>query len=271
MPHFSARSGDTLWYQDQGCGPVLLFIHGWCMSGEIWKLQCEELHEYFRIITVDLPGHGCSGIPGNGFTVSGSADIVSDLLEELNIEQAVVVGWSLGAFVAVNMVLNHKKHTSALVLVSPTPRFVRTDEFPFGLLATEARGMAAKVQRNIQRALSGFQTLMPAPDEAMAHGYQELLASIPLPSTAVALQALQALVDEDLRDVLAHIDCPVLIIHGDQDRICLPQASEYMSEKICCSRRIVFPKCGHIPFISQSSQFNGSLVVFMGRVSGSAE
>lgn len=271
MPLFSARSGDTLWYQDQGRGPALLFIHGWCMSGEVWKYQRDALSGTYRLITIDLPGHGRSGGARDGFTVSGCADLLSELLNELELEQTVVVGWSLGAFVAAELFLNHRNCVAALVLVGPTPRFVQSDDFPYGLSPKEAQGMAVKVQRNIQRALGGFQALMLAPNETAAVGYDELVESLILPTVAVALQALQALVDADLRDTLSQITCPVLVIHGDHDRICLPQASEYLAAHIPDCRRMVFPGCGHIPFVTQTGRFNECLDEFMGRVRGVAD
>jgi pimeloyl-ACP methyl ester carboxylesterase len=122
--------------------------------------------------------------------------------------------------------------------------------------------MAKKVQRSVRRALDGFRGLMLASGEADSEIAHKLLSSAPLPTTNVVLQALAALVETDLRDYLPMIGVPTLIICGDQDVICQPQASEYMSKMIPGSRLVVFTGCGHVPFIMQNKIFNACLEEF---------
>jgi pimeloyl-[acyl-carrier protein] methyl ester esterase len=128
--------------------------------------------------------------------------------------------------------------------------------------------MAAKVRRNIDRALEGFITRMFASGETKSEVVDRLLSSVQVPATAVALQALEALVEADMRDCLARIACPTLIIHGELDVICLPQASEYLSMHIRNAREVVLSGCGHIPFLTQSSKFNASIEGFRDKLRG---
>jgi pimeloyl-ACP methyl ester carboxylesterase len=168
------------------------------MSSDIWKMQLGELSTH-RLISMDLPGHGRSEISAAGFSITECSQSLIELLGSLGIDTAVVLGWSLGAFIAVEMSSRFKANVAALALVSPTPRFVNDVDFHHGLSPEEARGMAAKVQRNIKRALAGFQSLMIAPGETVVSGYEELIESLAMPTTEVALQSLQALVDADMR------------------------------------------------------------------------
>ena len=271
----SDASKTSLWYQDQGVGIPLVLIHGWCMSSDIWNLQVPELAKSFRIITVDLPGHGKSIPLEGGFSIKGCAEAIADLTVHLDLQCAVLAGWSLGSQVAVTMVNRIRKRLSGLVLIAATPRFTRTDEYPYGLSLAEAEGMALKVRRNSTRARDGFIANMFTQDELhntlRTTQVQDLLASIPFPESAAALQALQALVDADLRDVLPRIALPTLLIHGDMDVICPPDVSDFMAGLIPRARRILFSACGHAPFLSQPQQFNACMKDFLEHVSENCE
>jgi pimeloyl-ACP methyl ester carboxylesterase len=160
---------------------------------------------------------------------------------------------------------------SGLVLIAGTPRFTQCDDFPYGLSMLEVEGMTGKVQRSLRRALMGFIARMFAPgeldDPSLSSNVQELLSSLPLPTTDAALQALDALVQTDLRDRLALIDLPTLVMNGDSDVICLPQASGYLAHRIPSARQVLFAGCGHAPFLTQSAGFNARLEEFRGMVS----
>jgi len=274
MAWFEGETGDRLWYDDQGAGTPIVFIHGWCMSSEIWRLQREGLPDTFRIITVDLPGHGRSPAPPGGFHLKGCADAIAGLCAYLRIDSALLAGWSLGSLVALEACEAVGERLAGLVLVAGTPHFTRGDGFPYGLSRMEVDGMARKVRRSIRRALDGFTDRMFAPGElaepALAGTVAGLLASVALPDTGVALQALDVLVETDLRERLALIDRPTLIVSGECDVICPPQASEFMAQRIRSAHQAVFTGCGHAPFLTQSRRFNACLEEFRGVVSGRA-
>jgi len=267
MPWCENRSVKRVWYEDSGgSGTPILFIHGWCMSSAVWELQRSGLQDSFRVITIDLPGHGNSPPDSNGFNLTVCAEVIYELLEQLGVYNAILVGWSLGAMIAVETYLGCNDRISALVLVSGTPCFVRTDDFPCGLLRNDVDGMAIKIQRNIRRALNDFLTLMLASGEKEMGYIYKLLKSIPEPLTEVALQGLQVLVETDLRKRLILIDCPTRIINGDCDTICLPQASNYMLNTISGADQVVFHGCGHVPFLTRSTTFNTCLEEFRERI-----
>lgn len=259
-------SETCLWYQDQGVGRPLVLIHGWCMSSDIWNLQLPELAKSFRVITVDLPGHGRSAPSQGRFSIHESAQAIAGLIDHLDLQSAVLAGWSLGGQVAVSTIKLIRKKLSGLVLIAATPRFTRTEGYPYGLSLAEAEGMALKVRRNSARAREGFAANMFTQDEMLDESRSseilKLLALIALPDTNSALMALQALVEADYRDSLPLIDLPTLIIHGDSDVICPPGVSAFMAGLIPRADKIVFNGCGHAPFLSQPQQFNDGLKNF---------
>ena len=272
MPWYAGTSGSRLWYEECGAGTPIVFIHGWCMSSAVWSRQRSGLSASFRVITVDLPGHGKSTPGAAGFYLKVCVGEIAGLCEHLDLHNALLAGWSLGSLIALESFASIRARLAGLVLIAGTPRFTQGDGFPHGLSRIEVDGMTRKFQRSMQRAIEGFTARMFAPgeldDPSLAAMVAELLAAVPMPTAAVALQALDVLVEADLRERLAVIDLPTLVMNGDGDVICLPQASEYMAGRIPLARQIVFAGCGHAPFLTQSTGFNTCLVDFRGMVSG---
>jgi pimeloyl-ACP methyl ester esterase len=272
MAWYAGDSGSGLWYEERGAGTPIVFLHGWCMSSAVWSRQRSGLSDSFRVITIDLPGHGKSHPHAGGFHIKGCAGDIAGLCEYLDLHNALLAGWSLGSLVALESFVSLRERLAGLVLIAGTPRFTQGAGFPYGLSSLEVDGMARKVQRSLRRALDDFTARMFASgeldDPSLAAMVGESLAAVPMPSADVALQALDALIETDLRDRLALIDLPTLVMHGDCDVICLPQASEYMARRISSARQIVFAGCGHVPFLTQSTGFNTCLEDFRAMVSG---
>ncbi len=259
-----------MWYEDEGAGCPVVFIHGWCMSSAVWRYQLDGLADSVRLLVPDLRGHGRSREVFGRLDFAGFAEDLIDMFDRLNLTRVVLVGWSMGAQIALQASAELSVRVAGMVLVSATPRFTASDDFPHGLAGKEAHGMRLKVQRSAQRALDGFYTRLFAAGELESSSHtadiNQLLASIPLPDTAAVLDALDALADTDMRHLLDAITIPTLILNGAEDRICLPQASSYLKDHIPGARQSVFPHCGHAPFLTFSDQFNTELISFARRV-----
>ena len=272
MPWYENRNGEKLWYEERGAGSPVVLVHGWCMSSAVWKHQYEELAASVRLIAPDLQGHGRSGKGAGHLDFDSFARDLADMFNSLNLSGAILVGWSMGGQIALQAYAELSRRLAGLVLVSATPCFTVCDSFAHGLSSAEAQGMRLKVERNMQRALEGFHSRLFAGDELENHpsaeGIKQLLAMMELPDGAAALDALDALARTDMRPLLAGIDAPVLVVNGSLDRICLPQASCYLKEHIAGAEQIVFPGCGHAPFLTQSRQFNAELIRFTRSNSG---
>ena len=271
MPWFENRLGEQLWYEESGCGISLLFLHGWCMSSAVWQGQFGGLDNgSFRLIAPDLRGHGHSRCVSGQFEFERFAADLSDLVKFLDLARVILIGWSMGAQIAIQAYQDLADRLVGLVLVSATPSFTAKEGYPFGLTSNEASGMRLKVQRNIDRALNGFHARMFADGELesfqLADQVTGLLTSVIPPETDVALAALDALVEADMRSLLAEIRIPTLVMNGDRDQICLPQASDYLVEHIELVRHTVFPGCGHAPFMTRSEQFNCEITSYAGSV-----
>jgi pimeloyl-ACP methyl ester carboxylesterase len=97
--YLQCRNG-KIHYTDQGRGQVILLLHGYLETSEVWDGFSRKLAEKFRVISPDLPGHGQSDIFGETHTMEHMAGIIKELLESLEIEKAFLTGHSLGGYVA---------------------------------------------------------------------------------------------------------------------------------------------------------------------------
>ena len=269
MPWYPNSLGDQLWYEERGEGTPLVLVHGWCMSSAVWNSILIE-SKHFRVIALDLRGHGNSkqSLKGHGF--KELADDVSALFDYLDIKGAILAGWSLGAQVALQAFSQLHDRLAGVVLVSGTPCFTASEDFPHALSKLEGQGMALKIRNNLKRTLDGFVQRMFASgeldNEVLATQINLIMAAVPAPDILVALECLQALLEADMRSLLDTVDLPTLIINGDQDRICLPKASDFMARRIAGSEHLVIKGCGHAPFLSNGLIFETALENFSRRI-----
>jgi pimeloyl-ACP methyl ester esterase len=270
MPFFLNRAGERIWFEDAGKGTALLFVHGWCMSSSVWQYQIRGLESSFRVIAPDLRGHGRSRAVSGQLDFERFATDLSDLFSFLDLDRTILVGWSMGAQIALQAYREISDRLAALVLVSATPCFTAKEDFPYGLPRKDSAGMRVKIGRDADRALEGFHARMFAEGEIEsrqeADHIRMLLASIVPPDTVSVLAALESLATTDMRDLLPAINTPTMVLNGERDKICLPQASRYLVENIRSAGQKVFPECGHAPFLTRHLEFNADIARFAGSV-----
>ncbi len=266
MPWYENHSGDPIWYEEHGSGVPVIFLHGWCMTSAIWRMQIEPLSANLRIITPDLRGFGRSPRGSGACDLHSFADDVLALAEHLHLSGVILAGWSMGAQIAVLAAADGAIRLSGLVLVSGTPCFTRKDDFPYGLWPSESEGMALKVRRNLSKAFSGFIRNMFADGEFEDHLLEgrigTILSTIPLPDPDVALETLESLASSDIRGIFGRIEIPGMILYGENDTITLPKASKWMAGKMISARIHGFSGAGHAPFLTRAEEFNSCMISF---------
>ena len=111
--------GDRVAYQDVGTGPeALLLIHGMAGSSETWRAVLPQLSSRYRVVAPDLLGHGQSAKPRGDYSLGAFAVWLRDLLDELGISRATIIGQSLGGGVAMQFVYQHPDYCERLILIS---------------------------------------------------------------------------------------------------------------------------------------------------------
>jgi len=237
------------------------------MSSQVWNYQVECFAREYQVITLDLRGHGRSGSLTGECTITSLTRDISSVIKGLQLDELTLVGWSLAVSLIVRLCHSHRLPVDALVLVDGTPCFVSREDFPWGLPSSQVIKMLRRIDGNFPRALAEFHNLLLSPEDGERENRDtiwDLLTNeryLPMRETARAL--LVSLADEDLRDEIAAITMPVLLMHGDQDVICPVGASRYMKEHLGCAELAVFPGAGHAPFLTQSEDFNQRLTAFL--------
>jgi pimeloyl-[acyl-carrier protein] methyl ester esterase len=267
MPFFITPDGVNIHYHVEGKGAPLVFLHGWAMCSRVWTHQVEHLAGDYQVLCPDLPGHGKSGCSSGACDFASLTRDIAFFIEGLGLERMTLVGWSIGASVALMLAAAQRLPVDSLVLVDGTPSFMARDGFPHGLSAAVLRRMLKLADADFSRALQEFHgLLLSEQDREIPSGEEvrDLLTNeqyLPRPDSARSL--LASLAREDLRDKLGGIRIPCLLMHGDQDRICPPGASAYMQEQLAHAELITFPGAGHAPFLTRAGDFNHSLASFL--------
>ncbi len=265
MPFIAAPTGVKLWFESAGEGAPLVFIHGWGMSCSVWH-SLRDLAMGHRVIVLDLRGHGQSSDPPTGYGFEEFTSDIAFLFEQLKLDDATLVGWSMGASVALAAWARLRERLSAMVLISGTPKFTASEDYPFGLPAVAAKGLALRLKRNHLRTMSEFFVGMFAEGEippAESRRLEEVVSAGGVPRKEAALASLEALASADFRPLLPGIDLPVLLIHGSADTICLSSASRCMAKLLPNARLDILDGVGHAPFLSRPSEITASITTFL--------
>jgi pimeloyl-[acyl-carrier protein] methyl ester esterase len=209
-----------------------VFLHGFATGPEIWGSRS--------------PGT----VPELSFH-----DLAAEAarLVEIMSTGTVLVGWSMGGMLALKIVELAPEKVKGLVLVSTTPKFLRSADWPFGLPPALLKKLTRDISR---RGTAAFHDLVFRQDPAV--GAKQL----PLERVNSELNELDRV---DLRSGLARIKVPTLIMHGTADEICLPAAAEYFHNEIKGSRLIMFPGAGHALMLEAKDKFNAALQEFLSR------
>lgn len=242
----------TIHYEVIGQGQPLLMLHGWAMHSQVWFDFAELLSQHFQVILVDLPGHGFSEAV-EPFELD---TVVNALLPVLPEQPVLLLGWSLGATVALAMVQQVPERIRHLLVLAGNPQFIGTDAWP-GVKAETLDAFADLLKVDVQQTLIRFLALQV---NGLAHGkalLQRLKSAIqacPAPSEAILQAGLQVLKTTDLRDVVARTEIPITLILGDKDTL-IPidcgQALKQLNPQV--SLRIL-ESAGHAPFLSHPDQ-----------------
>ena len=255
MSLYTERSGD-------GDLP-LVCLHGWGLNLRVFDGLRDDLAASRCVITVDLPGHGAS--PWDATRADAAAQ-ASWLLEVLP-ARCVLLGWSLGGQLALEIARLAPARIARLVLVATTPRFVAEDGWPHGMTESVMQGFAAQLARDWHATVEDFLQLQvrgsrdaTAALAALRQALREHGEAQP-EALAAGLRILETL---DLRAAAPRIDIETLIISGQHDRITPPGAATWLAAAMPGARVIELPRAGHAPFLSHAPDFTRALRDFLG-------
>jgi 3-oxoadipate enol-lactonase len=254
-------NGVRLAVEVRGHGPAVLFIHGYPVDHSIWTHQLATLEGWCRIAP-DLRGMGQSDAPDLGYSMETyAADLVA-LLDLLGVEQAVLVGHSMGGYIAFEFLRRWRNRVRGLVLVdsraeSDTPEGKRNRDSA----ATMAReqGAEAIADAMLSRIL-GRTTQADAP--AIVERVRALMATSPVAGLVGALAAMRE--RSDSMALLPELNgLPTLVIVGDEDELTPPTQARAMADAIPGASLVVIRSAGHLPTVERPVETTDAILAFL--------
>lgn len=280
-----------LYTEARGSGPALVLLHGWGLNVRVWDGLAAALSDRFRIIAVDLPGHGRSGWLPERSSLAEQAAQVAETIAGITAEYSLV-GWSLGGQVALQLAATRLGTTARtdtpaqrgmatpsyatavgdrLVLIATTPRFPAGPDWPHGAPPERLAAQAEDLQADYRRTVSDFLELQVRGSTGGAEALAQLRAALfehgsaapPGPNLAALARGLELLRDIDLRPLLPGITVPTLVIAGQYDRVTLPAASRALADGLPDARYVEIRRAAHAPFLSHLPELSALLTDFL--------
>jgi non-heme chloroperoxidase len=261
-----------LYYEDHGSGPPVVLIHGYPLSGRAWDKQVPALLEAGqRVITYDRRGFGKSSQPTAGYDYDTFAADLNALMEKLDLQDATLVGHSMGTGEVTHYLGAYgSARVARAVLVSPIPPFLlQTDDNPEGLPGSLFDGFIQTAKSDVPAWMKGFLDNFYNMDVygGTRVSDQAFQASWNIAAVASATAAVACIPtwETDFRDDLPKIDVPVLVVHGDADRILpYPNTGERLPGLIKDMELVVIEDGPHAIAWTHTDQLNNALLNFIG-------
>jgi non-heme chloroperoxidase len=261
-----------IYYEDHGSGPPVVLVHGYALNGHSWeKQETALLAAGHRVITYDRRGSGASSRPSTGYDFDTLATDLHLLLSRLDLRGAVLAGFAMGTGEVTRYLAVHgPARVSAAVLVAPLPPYLlKTDDNPDGIDRSVFDHLTARIAADRPAAMKDFLDdsynvdLLGGSrvsDQAWQNSFYVAIAA----SAHAALGCVTAC-REDFRGDLATISIPVLVIHGDQDRVLPYEATgSRLPALLKNARSTVIAGGPHAIIWTHADEVNRALLGFIG-------
>ncbi len=245
-------------YDVQGEGVSLVFVHEVATDHRLWLHQKTYFDRRYRMITVDLFGHGKAAWPKSEVSIKHAAQVIRHLLEHINTPPAFVIGVSLGAAVAVGVALDVPKLVRGLVLVSP---WSHTDEHVRDLVGRLLRLAKAKRMPAHMDLLHRY-LFPPAYSENHLPEVQWLRTMSLEQDNKMVANTWAACQTLDLRHQLGEVKAPTLVIAGMNDLFIPPYLVRALADRLPDVELEIWEETGHFPFLEDPVRFNRRLEAF---------
>ncbi|MCL7452175.1 MAG: alpha/beta fold hydrolase [Anaerolineae bacterium] len=234
--------GSLVHYETLGRGQPIVFIHGWLGSWRYWVPIMEDLATDHRTYALDLWGFGDSDKGRDLYDIDGYVELVLDFMDALGIGRAPLVGHTLGAAVAARLAASHPERVSRVLAIGLP---LSADSINRRLLTTGPNDTMARLFWHRQRP------------------HAEVELGIPkMAQNAVAL-TIQSVARLDMRQTLAEVQAPLLMVYGDRDNVISSDDTEELAEPQYAARTILFLEAHHFPMLDQAAKLGRLLRDFM--------
>lgn len=260
-----------LYVKDYGEGKPVILIHGWPLSNEMWEYQVEYLvKNNYRVIAYDRRGFGKSSQPWEGYDYDTLTDDLSEIINQLELENVTLVGFSMGGGEVVRYFSRYqgKGVAKAALISSIIPFLLKTEDNPDGHPREKSETTAAAIKEdrigfvdNFGKTFFGVNIINKPLSTALLE-YYRMLCSFASPHAT--LKCAESFSFTDFRDELSTVTVPTLIIHGNDDKIVpIDLTSKKASEAIANNMYIVYEGAPHGLFYTDRDKLNEDLLEFL--------
>jgi pimeloyl-ACP methyl ester carboxylesterase len=259
---FRLADGTQLAYVDQGSGPTILFLHGWSSSLNWFSPQVPALSQRYRVLAVDFRGHGASDKTPTGHTMEQYARDVHAFVEGVGADPCLMVGWSMGALVLWNYVLQFGRgQARGMVFVGQSASDLRTPAYDDGIVTPEEfHTVMLRLQTDREGLLGDWMRAMrmEATDDEVAWMVGEYLRC----PAHIATIAFYHQTTVNSLPAFPKIDFPTRVFFGTDPKMYNIRQGEYLARAIPDTRLVVFESSGHVPMLEEPDKFNRELESF---------
>jgi non-heme chloroperoxidase len=271
MCTFKTSDGTNLFYKDWGTGPVVVFSHGWPLSSDAWDSQMQFLATHgYRVIAHDRRGHGRSDQTWQGNNMDQYVADLAELLDHLDVRDAVLIGHSTGGGEVARYVANQgAARVAKAVLVSAVPPImVKSANNPNGTPLEVFDGIRQSVLKN--RSQFYLDLTLPffgynRPHAEVSEGVrQSFWLQGMMGSIKGQYDCIREFSEVDYTDDLKRIRVPTLVIHGDDDQIVpIDAAGKRSAELVPNARLKIYAGAPHGLPITREDELNRDLLAFI--------
>jgi 3-oxoadipate enol-lactonase len=260
LPDGARLAFDDVGAAERGESPIV-FLHAFPLHRAMWSAQVGALSSNRRCIVPDLRGFGDSTLGSATVTIDQMANDVIALLDHLHVDRAIVVGLSMGGYVAFGMLRKEPARISALALAD-TRAAADSDEARAKreelIEVARAQGSAAVAEKQLT-GLLGKTTRER--NTGLVDSLRPILASASVESLVAAIGALRD--RPDSTPLLPHIDVPTLLICGEEDAVTQAKEMREVAAAVPGARFALIPGAGHLSNVEKPSEFNRALWGFL--------
>ena len=272
MPYIKTRDGTDLYVKDWGHGRPVILIHGWPLDADSWDEQSMALAEHgFRVIAYDRRGFGRSGQPFLGYDYDTLADDLADVIEQTGVDQAALVGFSMGGGEIARYMSRHggAKVAKAVLVSSVVPYMLQTDDNPDGTPASKIDQIKDGLRKDRPKFLADFWPGFFGVGMFSGGPSQEVIDWTQFMALHAGLKPTIACVDAfartDFRPDLASFTVPTLVIHGTGDKtVPIDAAGRAAAAGIAGARLIEYDGAPHAVTVTHAQRLSDDLIAFLG-------
>lgn len=273
MSTITVTDGTIINYKDWGSGQPIVFSHGWPLSSDAWAGQMLFFMQHgFRVVAHDRRGFGRSAQTPTGNDMDTYADDLAVLMDQLNLEDAVLVGHSTGGGEVSRYIGRHgtKRVAQAILISAVPPVMVKSEPNPEGLPIEVFDQLRASIVKDASQFYKDFAALFYGANRVAAKVSQGLLDQIWLLSMQAgaknSYECIRAFSETDFTEDLKKFDVPTLLLHGEDDQIVPVDDSARKAVKLIRNAEaIYYPAAPHGIPATHIEQVNADILGFINK------